>query len=59
VVFKCCAVDKKTLPVVGAKNSYELWSEIQDLPKLRFLLPYPFLGALEFFNVEVYPDPIQ
>jgi hypothetical protein len=37
VVFKCYAVDKKTLAVVWSKNSYELCSEIQDLPLLRFL----------------------
>ena len=64
-VIKCGAVDKKTL-AARSENSYELRGEIQDVPKLHFLLPYLFfgslallLGALEFFNVEVYPDPVQ
>jgi len=40
--------------------------EIQDVPKLHFLLPYLFFGSptlflrvLEFLNVEVYPEPVQ
>src|SRR5579883_2637026 len=50
----------------GAENRYELRREIQDLPKLHFLLPDLFFGnpplflrLLEFLNVEVYPDPVQ
>ena len=64
-IIKTHAVGITTLEV-WAKNSDKLWREVHDLPKLHFLLPYLFfggpalfLGALEFFNVEVYPDPVQ
>jgi hypothetical protein len=64
-IIKSAAVHKKTL-AVGSENSYELWCEVQDVAKLHFLFPYLvfgslalFLGTLEFFNVEVYPDPVQ
>ncbi len=64
-VIECNAVDIKTF-ATGSIYGNLLRREIQDVPKLQFLLPYLFfsnptlfLGALEFFNVEVYPDPVQ
>jgi len=52
-VFKSHAVDKKTLAVVGSEDSYDLWSEVQDL--LKFLLAFPkrLVGPFSFFNVEI------
>jgi len=64
-VVKRDAVDIEML-ATGSENSYELRRQIQDVPKLHFLLPYLFFGSptlffrvLEFLNVEVYTDPVQ
>src|SRR6202166_2808338 len=64
-IIKTYAVDKKTF-AAWSEDSDELWREVQHLPELHFLLPYLFFGslalllrALEFFNVKIYPDPVQ
>ena len=43
-VIKSAAVHKKTL-ALGSENSYELWCEVQNLPKLHFLF-FKFLFGL-------------
>jgi len=50
---------KETRIEIHTSLPIEPFQEVEVLPYLFFGSLALFLGALEFFNVEVYPDPVQ